>query len=130
MDVKPATREVWRKLSRKSYRVFRRATRLANDRRTGGRRFQAVPAKKKLSATTIAKRLQFARQFFKAAVKRKLIAVNPFADVAGKAVPKTDRQRFVTQEETGRLLAACPNVDWRAIVPYRGSAACGARAKS
>jgi integrase len=53
---------------------------------------------------------------FRAAVKRKLIASNPFADVLGRAVPTTERQRFVTREETGLLLEACPNVDWRVIV--------------
>ena len=29
---------------------------------------------------------------------------------------KADRERFITPEETSRLLAACPNVDWRTIV--------------
>ena len=29
---------------------------------------------------------------------------------------KDDRERFVTREETDRLLAACPNIDWRVIV--------------
>ncbi|MBN1395055.1 MAG: phage integrase SAM-like domain-containing protein, partial [Pirellulales bacterium] len=78
--------------------------------------FKLFLQNKNLSSTTVAKRLQFARQFFKAAVKRKLIPSNPFADVASKAVPKADQQRFVTREEIARLLEGCPNVDWRVIV--------------
>ena len=49
--------------------------------------------KEKLAPTTISKRLQFARQVFRAAVKRKLIASNPFAEVLGRAVATTERQR-------------------------------------
>jgi integrase len=116
VDVKPATREVWRIIEANLIECFGEHRDLKTIDEPAAEDFKLFLQNKKLSATTIAKRLQFARQFFKAAVKRKLIAGNPFADVAGKAVPKTDRQRFVTREETARLLAACPNVDWRAIV--------------
>ncbi len=53
--------------------------------------------------------------FFRAAKKRKLIADNPFAEVSAKAVMRQDRQRFITREETDRLLAVC-NPTWRVIV--------------
>ncbi len=83
---------------------------------TAAEDFKLFLLKANLASTTVAKRLQFARQFFKAAVKRKLISSNPFADVGAKATMKDDRERFVTREETDRLLAACPNIDWRVIV--------------
>ena len=41
--------------------------------------------------------------------RRKRAGVEP-------ATIKADRERFVTREETDRLLAACPNMDWRVIV--------------
>ncbi len=69
----------------------------------------------KLAPTTIHKRLQFARMFFRAAKKRKLIADNPFAEVTAKAVMRQDRQRFITREETDQLLTVC-NPTWRVIV--------------
>ena len=53
--------------------------------------------------------------FFRAAKKRKLIAVNPFAEVSAKAVLRQDRQRFITPEEVDRLLAVC-NPTWRVII--------------
>ena len=48
---------------------------------TAAEDFKLFLLKAGLASTTVAKRLQFARQFFKAAVKRKLITSNPFAEV-------------------------------------------------
>ena len=116
VDVKPATREVWKQVERNLMDCFGKQTDLRTIDELAAEDFKLFLQNKNLSSTTVAKRLQFARQFFKAAVKRRLIPSNPFADVAGKAVPKADRQRFVTREETARLLEGCPNVDWRVIV--------------
>ncbi len=54
--------------------------------------------------------------FFRAALKRKVISSNPFADVTAKAATSMEGERFVSPEETAQLLEACPNHDWRAIV--------------
>ncbi len=70
----------------------------------------------KLASATVAKRLQFARKFFHDARRRKLIASNPFAEVSAKSVVRLDQRRFVTQEETTKLLDACPNHHWRTII--------------
>jgi integrase len=77
--------------------------------------FKMFLVAQKLAPTTVSKRLQFARMFFRAAKKRKLIADNPFAEVSAKAVMRQDRQRFITREETDRLLDVC-NPTWRVIV--------------
>src|SRR5262249_39019530 len=71
---------------------------------------------RKLAPTTIHKRLQVARSFFRAMRRRKLIDENPFDGVNVAAAGIQDRQRFVTREETARVLAACPNHTWRTIV--------------
>ncbi len=67
--------------------------------------------------TTISKRLQSARIFFKAAKKRKLISENLFAEVSAKAVMRDDRRHFITLEDTERLLAVC-DPTWRVIVTH------------
>ncbi len=64
---------------------------------------------------TVRKRLQFATMIFRAALRRRLIAESPFADVSIKA-SMPNRERFITPEETAKLLDACPNHHWRAIV--------------
>ena len=61
----------------------------------------------KLAPTTVHKRLQFARMFFRAAKHRKLIDRSIRSPKSRrKAAMRPDRQRFVTREETDRLLAA------------------------
>ncbi|HEX4380799.1 MAG TPA: hypothetical protein VH022_12230, partial [Candidatus Acidoferrum sp.] len=42
--------------------------------------------------------------------------MNPFAEVSAKSVVKLDRRRFVTLDETAKLLDACPNQTWRTVV--------------
>lgn len=69
-----------------------------------------------LAPTTIHKRLQSARSFFHAMRRRKLIDENPFDGVKAAATGIKDRQRFVTRDEIGRVLDACPNHHWRTIV--------------
>jgi integrase len=70
----------------------------------------------KLAPMTVRKRLQFAKMIFRAMVKHRLIESNPFAEVKFKATMDPARQRFITREETTKLLAACPNWEWRLIV--------------
>jgi integrase len=64
---------------------------------------------------TVRKRLQFATMIFRAALRRRLIAESPFADVTIKA-SMPNRERFITPDDTTRLLDACPNHHWRVIV--------------
>jgi len=59
--------------------------------------------------------LRRARQFFKAAVRRRLIPMNPFDDVKCGSQANTSRQAFVSQETIEKVIAACPNNDWRLI---------------
>jgi len=68
-----------------------------------------------LAPLTIRKRLQFAKMIFRAAIRHRLIEADPFDGVSVKAT-MSDRRRFVTLDETARLLDACPCVNWRTIV--------------
>ena len=70
----------------------------------------------KLSPPTVSREVKRARQFFRAAVRLKLIPENPFADVKGGKQDNPDRLYFVTQDETAQVLAACPGTEWRLIV--------------
>ena len=69
-----------------------------------------------LAPTTVHKRLQFARQFFRMARRHRLIDENPFDEIRHKAGVQKDRQRFITPAETAKVLEACPSRDWRLIV--------------
>ncbi len=115
IDVKPATKEVWSQVVRNLLSHFGADREVASITEADAEDFKMFLVGQSLAPTTVHKRLQFARMFFRAAKKRKLIADNPFAEVTAKAVMRPDRQRFITPEETDRLLAVC-NPVWRVIV--------------
>jgi len=71
---------------------------------------------KKLAPATIGRNVKRARQFFRAAVRKKLLVENPFTDV--KAAPQVNKSRefFVTKEAAEKIIAACPDTEWRLIV--------------
>jgi integrase len=64
------------------------------------------------AATHIAK----AKQFFSYALAHKIIAEDPFAAVTKGSQTNRQRLRFVTREEIAKLLAVCPDNEWRLIV--------------
>jgi integrase len=59
--------------------------------------------------------LRRARQFLKAAVRRRLIATNPFADVTCGPQANDERIVFVPAGNIEKIIATCPDEDWRMI---------------
>ena len=66
---------------------------------------------------TVRRRCGIARQFFKYAVRKRLLTENPFAQIAGGVTvrPNRDRDYFVSREEAGKVLDACPDAQWRLL---------------
>jgi integrase len=73
--------------------------------------------KRRMAEATVRKMCGVARQFFKSAVKRRLIAANPFEADSIKTTVNGNaaRFKFVTVEESRAVLAACPDAQWRLI---------------
>ncbi len=69
-----------------------------------------------LAENTVRRRCAIARQFFRAAVRRKLIIENPFADMKAVSV-KGNRSRdyFVTRDMATKVREACPDAQWRLL---------------
>ncbi len=65
--------------------------------------------------TTVRRRCGIAKQYFTAAVRKKLIASNPFSDLKSVVQANGSRSYFVTQEEAEAVLDACPDAQWRLI---------------
>jgi len=59
--------------------------------------------------------LRRARQFLKAAVRHRLIPVNPFAEVPCGPQVNDDRIVYVPPEAIEAVIAVCPDNDWRLI---------------
>ncbi len=62
--------------------------------------------------------LRRARQFFKAAVRRRVIDRNPFEEVKCGSQANPSRKHFVSPETIEAVLSACPNDDWRLIFAF------------
>ncbi len=69
-----------------------------------------------LAEATISKRTKTARQFFKLALRWKMIRENPFADIKAGVQTNRNRMRFVTREMVQRVLDAAPDAEWRVII--------------
>lgn len=74
-----------------------------------------LTVKEDLADSTVRRRCRMAKQFFRAAVKKRLIAENPFADIKASDRPNDKRFYFVKPEQAQAILAACPDVEWRLI---------------
>ena len=70
---------------------------------------------KGLGENTTRKYSQIAKQFFSSAMRRRLIDTNPFSELKSTMHATPERFYFVSHEETRRVLAACPDSEWRLI---------------
>ncbi len=74
--------------------------------------------RKAFAAASASVDLRRARQFFKAAVRRRLIDRNPFEEVRCGSQANPARKHFVSKETIEAVLAACPNDEWRLIFAF------------
>ncbi|MSR60041.1 MAG: integrase [Planctomycetaceae bacterium] len=75
----------------------------------------AKPTGKGMGVNTARRHIGRARQFCAAAVRRKLIPANPFAELVSSLVANRSRDRFITHDEAQAVLDACPNAEWRLL---------------
>ncbi len=70
----------------------------------------------KLAENTARRRCGMSKQFFRDALRRRLIVENPFADMKNCAVKGNPaKEYFVTRKEAAAVLAACPDTEWRLL---------------
>ena len=80
------------------------------------RRWLLTREKNKLGENTVRRHCGRAKQLFRAALRKRLIAENPFADMKGCAVQANkSREFFVSRDTAEKVLAACPDLEWRLI---------------
>ena len=115
-DVEPSTKLVWGHTQRNLLEFFGDRRDISDITPGEADQFKQWLIGQEYASTTIHKRLQFARTFFHAMFRRKLIPENPFAEVQSPAIGMADRQRFISQAEITALLECCPDHHWRMIV--------------
>ena len=117
VDIKPASRVILRHVRRDLEEFFgpdRPVRKITPGEAEDFRLF--LVGEKKLAPSTIAKRLQRARQMFAAMKRRRLIEENPFAEVKHAEGDVTGKQRFIGRDETTKLIDAAPDWVWRTII--------------
>jgi len=70
---------------------------------------------KGLADNTVRRRCGFAKQFFRVAVRRKLISSNPFDDLKSTVQGNPQRFYFITRADAQKIIDACPNAQWRLL---------------
>lgn len=70
---------------------------------------------KGLADNTVRRACGRARQYFRAAIRRELVQRNPFDGIKCAVGANPDRLYFVSQKESEKVLAACPDAEWRLI---------------
>lgn len=69
-----------------------------------------------IGENTVRRRCGVAKQFFRAAVRRRLISENPFGDMKDITVrANRERDYFVSRDEAAKVLGACPDAQWKLL---------------
>ena len=78
--------------------------------------WKAAQEAKGNAPATIGRNVKRARQFFRAAIRKRLLADNPMQDVKAPSQVNTARAFYVSREATEKIIAACPDAEWRLII--------------
>ena len=70
-----------------------------------------------LGENSARRRCGIARQFFRHAIRQRLITENPFAEMEGGVSVQANRDRdyFITRDEAAKVIDACPDAQWRLL---------------
>ncbi|MBE3123764.1 MAG: phage integrase SAM-like domain-containing protein, partial [Planctomycetes bacterium] len=122
-DVKPRTR-INMKQTAKDMTEFFGAARLDEVTPGDAEDFRTyLKSNRKLSEGTTRRQVKRAKQFFAGAVKRRMLAENPFAGIKCGHYADAKRFHFVSRDEAQAVLDGCPDSTWRlifALVRYAG----------
>ena len=70
----------------------------------------------KYAEATANRRCGSAKTIFRSATRHRLIAVNPFDGMKTTVRGNLSKRRMIDRDVTDRILAVCPNAEWRLIV--------------
>jgi integrase len=71
--------------------------------------------KGRYAGATTGRAIKFGKQFFRVALRKKLVSENPFDNVKAPAQVNESRKSFISREDAQRVLDACPDVEWKLI---------------
>jgi len=115
IDVKPATQVVYRHTRGNLVDFFGPDKPLRDITPGDADQWRLYLIKQGLADNTVRRRCGIAKQFFRAAVRRKLVSSNPFEDLKSTTQGNPKRFYFITLAEAQKVLEACPDAEWRLI---------------
>ena len=115
-QTKPATQAFYGHTLQNLTEFFGEAKPVADITAADADAFRAFLIGRKLAMATINRRCVAAKTVFAKAKRWGLTADNVFAELQGGGQANEARKYFVTPDDARRLLEACPDAEWRAIV--------------
>jgi integrase len=76
----------------------------------------AAALAEKYAPATAGRTIKRARQFFKAALRRKLVSENVFTDIKASGQANKERQFHVDRDVIFRVIDAAPDAEWRLLI--------------
>ena len=114
-DVKPNTKAHLERARKNLVDFFGRDTPLVDITQGDADEFR-LDLKQTMGDNTVRRICGRAKQFFRVAVRKRLIAESPFGDMKDTAVRANKlREFFVSRETAQKVIDACPDAQWRLI---------------
>jgi len=115
-DVKPVTRTNYKQTRRLLVEYFGENHSLKAITKADAERWRRwMMSEKALAVASVSKHGKRAKTMLSDAVKDRLLAESPFADLKGGNESNSERHRFIGPDVASKVLAACPDDDWRLI---------------
>ena len=114
-DLKPATRIILTHTMKNLTDFFGAGRPLREITEGDGDEWRRYLAGLKLAESTIRRRCGFAKMFLRAAKRKHLIPANPFEELKAGTAVNPERQFFIDRATADKVLAACPDAEWRLI---------------
>lgn len=114
-DVKPRTR-INLEAARDRLVEFFGADKSLRDITAGDADNWLIWLRQKYSSGTAGRTVKRAKQFFRAAMRNKILNENAFADVKPPSQVNESRKHFVSREVIHQVIDSCPDAEWRLII--------------
>jgi len=114
-DIQPRTRDNLERARGYLLEVFHETKPMREFTRGDADNFRQRMIHSGRSENTTRRAIGRARQFFTAAIRHGLLMSNPFEGIAASVGASEERFHFVSQEDAVKVLAACPDAQWRVI---------------
>ncbi len=116
VDMKPSTRTTRKQTQRRLVAYFGEDRQAEGITEAEAREWRKQQVDDGLAPATVARSVKIARSMFRWAHKQGLIEANPFDEVRAGSESNSTRTRFIDRATIDRVLDACPDAHWRALV--------------